>query len=195
MSLPAHEVTRLLQEWSDGRADAFDRLISLVYDDLSRIAHRQLRGERAGHTLCTQALVHESYLNLVGKPGETWRNRSQFFAVAARAMRRVLIDHARRRKAARRGGGVMPVTWTDRAGARERDLDELLALDESLTALSERHPRMGQVVECRFFGGMSVEETAEALGVSRRTVERDWTRAKAYLYRDLSTGGGDTSGS
>ena len=187
MSLAADDVTRLLQEWSDGSDDAFERLIPLVYEDLSRIAHRQLRGERPDHTLSTRALVHESYLNLVGKPGGEWRSRAQFFAVASRAMRRVLIDHARRRKAARRGGGAVPITWTDGVGSEERDLDQLLSLDEALSALAERHPRMGRIVECRFFAGMTVEATAEVLHTSPRTVERDWARAKAYLYRELGT--------
>ncbi len=189
MSLAADDVTGLLQEWSDGSDDAFERLIPLVYDDLSRIARRQLRGERPDHTLSTRALVHESYLNLVGKPGSEWRGRAQFFAVASRAMRRVLIDHARGRRAARRGGGVAPVTWTDGVGSEERDLDQLLALDEALSALSERHPRMGRIVECRFFAGMTVEATAEVLDTSTRTVERDWSRAKAYLFRELDTAG------
>ncbi len=185
MSLSESEITQLLQEWSDGDEAAFERLIPLVYDDLSRIAHNQLHGERAGHTLCTQALVHESYLNLSGKPGSQWRNRAQFYAVASRAMRRILIDHARRRRAARRGGDAEPVTWTDRMGSVERDLDELLSIDEALTSLAARHPRMARVVECRIFGGMTPDETAEALDTSKRTVEREWTRAKAYLYRAL----------
>lgn len=185
MASPDHEITRLLQQWSDGSSDAFDRLVGVVYEDLSRIAHRQLGGERPGHTLNTQALVHESYVNLADRPGDSWRNRAQFFAVASRAMRRILIDHARRRRAQRRGGDAERVTWTDGHGAVERDLDELLTLDEALTRLSERDQRMGRIVECRFFGGMTVEETAEALGTSVRTVERDWTRARAYLYREL----------
>lgn len=182
-----HEITRLLQEWSDGSNDAFDALIPLVYDDLSRIASRQLRNEPAGHTLCTQALVHESYINLVGKPGDSWRNRSQFFAVASKAMRRILIGEARRRRANRRGGDARRVTWTDRDGAEERDLDQLLAIDETLTNLAERSPRMARVVECRIFGGMTVKETAEALETSRRTVDREWTRAKTYMYRELQS--------
>ena len=189
MSVSNSDITRLLREWSRGDEAAFDRLIPLVYDDLSRIAHNQLHGERPEHTLCTQALVHESYLSLAGKPGSAWRNRAQFFAVSSRAMRRVLIDQARRRQAARRGGDAEPVTWTDRIGSVERDLDELLAIDEALTSLADLHPRMARVVECRIFGGMSPDETAEALGTSRRTVEREWTRARAYLYRALGTEG------
>jgi len=185
MPVPDSDITRLLREWSGGDEAAFERLIPLVYDDLSRIAHNQLHSERSGHTLCTQALVHESYLKLAGKPGSAWRNRAQFFAVSSRAMRRILVDHARKRRAERRGGDAEPVTWTDRLGSIERDMDELLAIDEALTSLAHRHARMARVVECRIFGGMSPEETAEALGTSRRTVEREWTRAKAYLYRAL----------
>ncbi len=189
MSSSESEITRLLQEWSGGDETAFDCLIPLVYDDLSRIAHNQLHGERVGHTLCTQALVHESYLNLAGKPASAWRNRAQFFAVASRAMRRILIDHARRRQAARRGGDAESVTWTDRVGSVERDFDELLAIDEALTSLARQHPRMARVVECRIFGGMNPDETAEALGTSRRTIEREWTRAKTYLFRALRAEG------
>ncbi len=185
MSVSDSEITQLLQDWSGGDEAAFDHLIALLYDDLSQIAHNQLRGERPGHTLCTQALVHEAYLNLAGKPGSAWRNRAQFFAVASKAMRRILIDQARRRRAARRGGDPDPVTWTDRVGAEARDLDELLAIDEALTSLATRSPRMARVVECRLFGGMDPGETAEALETSRRTIEREWTRAKTYLYKAL----------
>jgi RNA polymerase sigma factor (TIGR02999 family) len=188
MDGPANDVTLLLREWSAGNDGAFERLIPLVYEDLSRLAHGILMGERAHHTLNTQALVHESYLRLVGKPGGGWQNRSHFFAIASRAMRRVLIDSARRRKAGRRGGGAEPVTWTDGIGSEVRDLDDLLALDEALDALAANHPRMGRIVECRFFGGMTVDETAEALNSSPRTVERDWARAKIYLFRELDRG-------
>jgi RNA polymerase sigma factor (TIGR02999 family) len=183
-----HEITGLLAAWSRGDDDAFDRLTSLVYDDLSRLASHALRGEREGHTLTTQALVHESYMNLVGKDMSDWENRGQFFSLAAKVMRHVLIDHARARRAQKRGGDKIHVTLGNRDGASAPDLDQLLDLDAALTALAERDPRLGQIVECRFFGGMTVAETAEALDVSQRTVERDWTRAKAYLYRDLTAG-------
>lgn len=179
------DVTRLLQAWSDGSGEAFDRLIEVVYDDLSRIAHRHLQGERSGHTLDTCALVHESYLNLVDKPGDEWRSRAQFYAVASKVMRRILVDYARRRRAQKRGGDRVRITWEEGLEGKERDLDELLALDEALTGLAEKNGRLGDVVECRFFGGMTTVETAEALGVSRRTIERDWRRARAYLYREL----------
>ncbi|MDX1394307.1 MAG: sigma-70 family RNA polymerase sigma factor [Gemmatimonadota bacterium] len=183
-----HEVTHLLSAWGRGDSEAFDRLTALVYDDLSRLASRALRGEREGHTLTTHALVHESYLNLVGKDVGEWENRGQFFALAAKVMRRILIDHARARRAQKRGGGQIHLTLGNRDGASPPDLDQLLDLDAALTSLAGRDARLGEVVECRFFGGMTVAETAEALGVSQRTVERDWTRAKAYLYRDLTAG-------
>ncbi len=183
-----HEITGLLSAWGEGDQEAFDRLMSLVYDELSHIASRALRGERAGHTLTTQALVHESYLNLVVKTVGEWQSRAQFFALASKVMRRILIDHARRRRAQKRGGGRIHLTLGNRASAPATNLDQLLDLDAALTALTQRDPRLGEVVECRFFGGMTVDETADALGVSRRTVERDWTRAKAYLYRDLTRG-------
>lgn len=189
MTEGGQEVTGLLRAWSDGDGDAFDRLIPVVYEDLSRIASRHLRGEREGHTLDTAALVHESYLHLVHRPGDTWQNRAQFFAVASKVMRRILVDYARRRRALKRGGDQVHVAWQPGIGAEERDLDELLTLDEALTALAERDGRLGDVVECRFFGGMSSAETAQALGVSRRTIERDWTRARAYLYRHLRPSG------
>ncbi|MGH7540621.1 MAG: sigma-70 family RNA polymerase sigma factor [Gemmatimonadota bacterium] len=181
----AQGVTRLLQAWSSGDAEAFDRLIEVVYEDLRRIAHRHLRGERGNHTLDTCALVHECYVNLIGKPGGEWQNRAQFYAVASKVMRRILVDYARRRSARKRGGDRIHVTWDGGVGEEERDLDQLLSLDEALTSLAELDPRLGDVVECRFFGGMSTEETARALDVSRRTIERDWSRARAYLYREL----------
>jgi len=179
------EVTGLLQAWSGGDGEAFDRLIPVVYEDLSCIARRHLRGEREGHTFDTAALVHESYLHLVHRPGDAWQNRAQFFAVASKVMRRILVDYARRRRARKRGGDQVRVSWQPGFGAEERDLDEILSLDEALSSLSERDSRLGDVVDCRFFGGMTSDETAHALGVSRRTIERDWTRARAYLYRQL----------
>jgi len=180
------DITRLLEEWSGGREEAFDELFELVYEDLSRIARNRLRGERDGHTLSTQALVHESYMRLLGKPGSGWHNRSHFYAVASRAMRRILIDHARKKRAERRGGDHAHITLGDEVRAPDRDLDELLAIDEGLRELELLDPRMAQIVECRFFGGMTLAETAEALGTSLRTVERGWTRARGHLYRRLT---------
>jgi RNA polymerase sigma factor (TIGR02999 family) len=186
MSASPSEITRLIAECASGDKRVVDRLFMLVYDDLRLIAHRQLRREADGHTLDTTALVHEAYLGLVDQTRSGWRDRAHFFAVASRAMRHILIDYARRRRAEKRGGATIRLPLRDdlvEDGGGE-DVD-LLALDEALTALSESDARMGRTVECRFFGGMTVEETSEALGTSVRTVERNWTRAKAYLYRAL----------
>ena len=180
-------LTQLLAEWSGGDGDAFNRLFELVYEDLGRIAHGHLKDERAGHTLNTQALVHESYARLVNKPGTAWRDRAQFYAVASTAMRRVLVDYARRRGAEKRGGDLIRVTLADNLSSADSDLDELLTLEAGLTELAELDPRMVQVVECRFFGGLTVRETAEALQMSERTVEREWARARAHLHRRMSS--------
>ena len=179
------DVTQLLSECADGDSSAFDRLIPLVYDDLRRIAHRRLQSERAGHTLNTTAVVHEAYVQLVNQATATWRDRAHFFAVAARVIRRVLIDYARRRGAQKRAGYALQMPLReDLTGAEPRTFD-LLALEEALTGLAQNDPRLERVVECRFFGGMTMQDTAAALGVSLRTAERDWTRAKAYLYQAL----------
>lgn len=185
MSPATDEITRLIDRWSDGDEDAFDRLVEIVYDDLRRIARHHLRRGRHDHTLDTTGLVHEAYLKLAGVGGGTWRSRAQFFAFCSRAMRRILIDYARRRHAEKRGGTRVRVPLTENAAAVESQAAELLAVDEALDFLAERDPRLGRVVECRFFGGLTVPETAEALGTSRRTVERDWARARAYLYHAL----------
>lgn len=180
------EVTRLLSACSAGDADAFERLIPLVYDDLRRIAHRRLRSERTEHTLDTTAVVHEAYLRLAETRESSWRDRAHFFAVCARVIRHVLVDHARRRGSRKRGGDVIRVPIRDGITGRTPRVTEFLALEEALHELEKRDPRLVRVVECRFFAGLTVAETAEALGSSRRTVERDWTRAKAYLYRALA---------
>jgi RNA polymerase sigma factor (TIGR02999 family) len=186
-----HDVTGLIAAWRSGNAEAADRLFDVVYDDLRRVARRQLRLERAGMTLDTTALVHEAYLRLVDQTHTDWADRGQFFAIASRVMRRILVDHARRRHAAKRGGARVAVTLgaagegdvavtlaDDRAGT-------LLAVDEALTRLAEREHRLARVVECRFFGGLTDAETGAALGVTERTVQRDWAKAKAWLYREL----------
>jgi RNA polymerase sigma factor (TIGR02999 family) len=184
-------ITRLLSEWSEGDGRAFDRLMTLVYDDLKAIAHRRLGRERVGHTLNTTALVHEAYVRLAETSKLDWHDRAHFFAVASRVMRHVLVDYARSRDAKKRGGGRIRVTLTSDAAAVEEPLLEVLALEEALSALAERAPRLERVVECRFFGGMSVKETAAALDVSTRTVKRDWRRARAYLYRALTPESGE----
>ncbi|HET7599041.1 MAG TPA: sigma-70 family RNA polymerase sigma factor [Gemmatimonadales bacterium] len=183
------EVTRLLTALSEGDRSALDRLAPIVYARLRRMAHRQLDGERTGITLATTDLVHEAYLKLVRLDRLRWRDRAHFFAVAAGAMRRILVDHAAQRNAQKRGGGRHTLPLDDNlaalpvAAARP---EEVLALDEALARLAEVSPRQSQVVECRYFAGMSIEETAEALRVAPATVKRDWTVARAWLHRELS---------
>ena len=186
-------VTRLLASCSDGDEAAFDRLIPLVYADLKGIAHRRLRHERAGHTLDTTAVVHEAYVRLVDDATATWRDRAHFFAVASRVIRHVLIDYARRRDAVKRGGDRFRVPLTEDVAGEEPRTVDLVALDEALRDLARRDERMARVVECRFFGGMTMEETAAAIGVSLRTAERVWTRARAHLYSMLSSTDDDDS--
>lgn len=182
------DVTRLLRRWSEGEEEASGRLMEIIYDDLKAIAHGRLRAERSGHTLRTTALVHEAFLRLAETRDTDWRDRAHFFAVASRVIRHVLVDYARSRTAQKRGGGRVRVTLTPETARVEEPVLEVLAVDEALSALAERSPRMARVVECRFFGGMPVRETAAALDVSTRTVERDWRKARAYLYRTLAPG-------
>lgn len=167
-----------------------DRLFPLVYDELRRIAHRQLQGERPGHTLGTTGLVHETYLKLVDQTRVQWRDRGHFFRVASWAMRRILVDYARRFRSARRGGRLERVPLDEDALADEASIaergDTIVALDEALDRLAAVNQRLSQVVECRYFGGLTEEETAEALGVNARTVQRDWAKAKSWLYLDLN---------
>ncbi len=184
------EITEALAALRDRSPGALDGLMPLVYDQLRRVAHRQLRDEATGHTLSTTALVHEAYLKLVDQNRTEWRDRAHFFAIASQAMRRILIDYARRHCAGRRGG--LP----DGTPPRHVSLDEvdlpvaeraevLLALDEALERLGELDPRLAQVVECRFFAGLTEAETAAALGVSQRTVAREWAVARGWLYQEL----------
>jgi RNA polymerase sigma factor (TIGR02999 family) len=187
------DVTDLLGELKHGNRAALDELIPLVYDELRRIASRQLARERPGHTLQTTALVHEAFLKLAGMDRIDWQNRAHFFGVAARLMRQILVDYAVRRGAQKRGGGQTHVPLDERAltavPAAESGtvtLQDLIPLDEALQRLETSDPRQGRVVECRFFAGMSVEETAEALGVSPGTVKRDWRIARAWLNRELT---------
>lgn len=183
--MPAEgEVTRLLAAVNQGDHEALNGVVALVYAELRRMARRQLAGERPGHTLDTGALVHESYLRLIGLERIEWRDRQHFLAIAARTMRRVLINHAVRRRAQKRGGAPTAVPLDDDIPIEERG-DDLLALDEALRRLEQLDPRQCRIVECRFFGGMSVEETAIALGLSPATVKRDWTAARAWLNREL----------
>jgi RNA polymerase sigma factor (TIGR02999 family) len=181
------EVTQLLRAWSDGDADAFERVLPLVYDELHRMAARYLVGERSSVSLQTTVLVNELCLRLLGWDPVRWQNRGHFFGVSARMMRRVLVDIARRRRAERRGGpNVVRVPLDGIDVAASEPSADLLAVDMALEMLASEDPRKAQVVELRFFGGLSVEETAEALGISVRTVHTDWALARAWLYRTLT---------
>jgi RNA polymerase sigma-70 factor (ECF subfamily) len=184
--LPSQQVTQLLADWSGGDSDALDRLIPLVQPELHRLAHYYMSREAIGHTLQTTALLNEAYLQLVDDPKRSWQNRTHFVAAAAQLMRRIMVDHARERRALKRGGGALKVSLDDAALVTERRSEELLALDEALQELAALDPRKSQIVELRYFGGMTIEETATFLKMSHRSVEREWTMAKAWLYRALS---------
>jgi RNA polymerase sigma-70 factor (ECF subfamily) len=188
MSDSRGEVTRLLAEVRLGRRSALDRLIGLVYGELRRIAGRQMRRERTGHTLQPTALVHEAFLRLVDQSNADWQNRAQFFGVAAQLMRRLLVDHARRRRAAKRGIAVVLNEELLQLGPGADQTDEILAVDEVLARLADLNSRQARVVELRYFGGLSVEETAEALGIGTRTVKLDWAMAKGWMKSQLSEG-------
>ncbi|HEV8241552.1 MAG TPA: ECF-type sigma factor, partial [Thermoanaerobaculia bacterium] len=179
------QLTELLAAWSDGDATALERLLPIVYQDLRRIAARQLRSERPDHTLSATAVVHEAYVRLVGQRHVRLEDRAAFFAAAATQMRRILVDHARRRSAAKRGGHEMRVTLDEEiAAGAGRDLD-LLALDQALDELGAVDPRVARIVELRFFGGLSLEDTAAAMDLSRRTVVREWALARGWLHQRL----------
>jgi RNA polymerase sigma-70 factor, ECF subfamily len=180
------EVSRLLIAWREGERTALDELFPIVYRELRQIAHRQLRNERRGHTLNTTALVHEAYLKLVKFDRIEWKNRAQFFAIAARAMRRILVDYALSRKRQKRGGGEALLNLEDVVVMIDDRADEMVALNQALERLEAIDPRHTRVIECRIFAGMSVEETADALDLSPATVKRDWAVARAWLNRELS---------
>jgi RNA polymerase sigma factor (TIGR02999 family) len=180
------EVTGLLLEVSSSGREALDRLIPLVYEELKRVAHNRLRAEGEQQSLNTTALVHEVYLRLVDQTRVKWHDRAHFFAVASTVMRRVLVDQARKKRAAKRGGGSRRVALDATHLSLDQEIDALLALEDALVRLASVDERLCRVVECRFFGGLSEEETAEALGVTGRTVERDWAKAKALLYLELA---------
>ncbi len=181
-------VTDLLRKWNAGDPEALDKAIPLVYDELHRIAEVYFRRERAGHTLQATALVHEACLRLIEGDGIEWQNRSQFVGVVARVMRRVLVDHARRRARSKRGGRVQRVTLAEAAELPAETSPDLLALDDALEDLKKIDRQKAGVVELRFFGGMSIDEIARCLGISASTVNREWARAKIWLYRRLKKG-------
>ncbi len=184
MSVPTQEITDLLNQWAKGDADAGERVFPLIYDELRRIGRRWIR-QAQPQTLQITALVHEAYLRLTGDSSKQWETRGHFFGVAAKAMRHILVDQARAGMAAKRGGALKPLPLNDALDLAPDRLPELVLLDDSLTALAKLHPRQSQVVELRFFAGLSVEETAETLEVSVETVARDWRAAKAWLHCEL----------
>lgn len=180
----AHDVTRLLVDLQRGADGAADQLVPLVYDELHKLAVHYMRAERGDHTLQPTALVHEAYIRLVDQRNASWQNRSHFFGIAAQAMRRILVDHARRKRAGKREGGDRVTLDESVAEAPQRSVD-LIALDDALNKLASLDPRQARVVELRFFGGLDIEQTAESLGISPATVKRDWTFARAFLQREM----------
>jgi RNA polymerase sigma factor (TIGR02999 family) len=180
------EITRLLVAWGQGDQTALERLMPLVYEELRRLARRHMNRQRPGHTLQTTALVNEAYLRLIDASQVQWQNRAHFFAVSAQLMRRILVDFARSRKSLKRGAEAPQVTLDDALEVSSERGADLIALDDALNTLAVMNPRQSQIVELRYFGGLSEEEIAEALKISPRTVRRDWSLARAWLYRELS---------
>ena len=180
------EITRLLEDWSGGNEDALEKLIPLIHPELHRLAHHYMSRERPGHTLQTTALLNEAYLRLVDNPKRDWQNRTHFIAAASQLMRRIMVDRARERRALKRGGDAMKVSLDEAALVSEQRAEELLVLDEALEKLAAQDPRKSQIVELRYFGGLTTEETAAFLKISDRTVRREWRMAKVWLYCALS---------
>jgi RNA polymerase sigma factor (TIGR02999 family) len=184
--MPAsQEITRLLQNWSEGDQEALEKLMPVLYKELHRMAHRYMRQERPGHTLQTTALIHEAFLRLMGWNNVRWQNRAHFFGVSAQLMRKILVDFARFRNYAKRGGGARVISLETTAGVPSEPARDILALDEALRRLAEMDPRKSQIVELRFFGGLGLEEAAEVLKVSSRTVRREWELAKVWLACEM----------
>lgn len=192
--VPDDRITKLLQRWSLGDREAADEILPLVYGELRRIAESHFRKERPGHTLQATALVHEAWLRLSKEPGVHWKSRVQFFGLVAHLIRRILVDHARKHNRQKRGGGIRSVGLEEAAEVAAGRPPELIALDDALERLAAVDPRKAKVVELRFFAGLSVEETAEVLGVSVETVGREWRRARAWLYDDLAPEGAADDG-
>lgn len=183
---PPSEITQLLQDWRGGDRDALDALLPLVYKELHRLAHLQLRNERPGHTLQSAALVHEAYLRLLGVNPPEWESRTHFFAIAAQLMRQILVDYARRHVAAKRGGSVCKLSLQDAMITPKQQEIDVVALDDALQELAKIDARQSRVVELRFFAGLSLGEISEAMDMAPATVQRDWTVARAWLHRELS---------
>lgn len=185
---PPQNVSQLLLDWSKGDKAALDALVPLVYEELHRLAHSYMGGEHAGRTLQTTALINEAYLRLTDYKSMRWQNRAHFFAVAAQAMRRILVDYARRRHYAKRGGGTYQVSLDEAMVFSAETSAEIIAVEDALNDLAALDPRKSQIVELRFFGGLNVEETAEVLAISPTTVKREWQRAKAWLHLAINKG-------
>ena len=187
MAAGQHQVTQLLLEWSEGDENALAKLMPLVHDELHRLAHQHMRRESAGHVLQTSALINEAYLRLVDQPQIRWQGRAHFFGIAARLMRHILVDDARRRNANKRGGSFIQVPLDEASAVIQEQASNVAALDDALQRLEVLDERQGKIVELRFFGGLSIEETAEVLKVSPGTVMRDWTFARAWLRNEMSS--------
>ena len=188
MGHDSKEITQLLVDWGDGHRDALARLMPLVYDELRRLANHYLRSERPDHTLQPTALVHEAYLRLIDETRVRWQNRAHFFGIAANLMRQILVNHAHSHRAAKRGGAAHKIELDEAVGvAKDEDIN-LIALDDALTQLATLDPQQGRIVELRFFGGLTIEETAEVLGISTATIKREWISAKAWLHCQLHGG-------
>jgi RNA polymerase sigma-70 factor (ECF subfamily) len=181
-----HQVTTLLKEWSDGDETALEQLMPLVYDELHRLAHQHMRREKRGNVLQTSALINEAYLRLVDEPRVHWQNRAHFFGIAARLMRRILVDEARKRDSAKRGGATIQVSLDEATSVAQEQAANVVALDDALRSLEAIDSRQSEIVELRFFGGLSIEETAGVLKVSPGTVMRDWTFARAWLRNEMN---------
>ena len=191
VTLSQNQVTQLLLDWGNGDKAALDKLVPVVYQELRRLAAYYMRRERPGHTLQTSALVNEAYMRLVDYSQMRWQSRAHFFAVAAQAMRRILVEHARKRHFAKRGGGAVKVSFDEAAIVSQEQAADLVALDDALTSLEAMDERKARIVELRYIGGLNIEETAEVLSISPATVQREWRAAKAWLYREIKEGAKD----
>jgi len=186
---PPDEITRLLADWSQGDKTALDKLTPLIYEELRRLAHHYMSRERPGHTLQTTALVNEAYVRLINRKDVHWQNRAHFFAIAAQLMRTILVDHARQHGYAKRGGGARKISLDEVAIVSHDRSEEVVELDEALTRLTGFDPLQGRIVELRFFGGLTIKQTAEVLDLSPATIKREWHTARAWLFRELDKSG------
>ena len=186
MAQNSHEVTQLLIQWSNGDKAALDKLMPLIYEELRQLARHYMNRERAGHTLQTTALVNEAYLRLINRKQVHWQNRAHFFAIAAHLMRSILVDHARSHAYAKRGGGARKIALDEALAVSQQRAADVVALDDALKRLAEIDRQQSRIVELKFFGGLTIEETAEVLGLSSATIKREWSTAKAWLYHELN---------